>query len=224
MMLLGTALLYGLLGLGVGVLLSRTGRRLAHTRSTASDVSAAFDVGVLAPWPAVAAGAGFAALWLVYGSATTTLVLSLYFSIFLLIFVLDLAYRWIPNVVLLPATALAIAISLLTGQPPITSALLGGLVGFVWFFIMAVAYRGAMGAGDVKLAGVIGLITGFPGVVAALTIGIIIGGVAAALLLISRRKTRKSYIPYGPFLVTGALITLTFGAQISSRFAYLSGW
>jgi leader peptidase (prepilin peptidase) / N-methyltransferase len=62
-----------------------------------------------------------------------------------------------------------------------------------------------MGMGDVKLAGVIGLMTGYPVVVTALVAGIVLGGVAAAVLLIARRVGRKTPIAYAPYLALGAL-------------------
>ena len=62
-----------------------------------------------------------------------------------------------------------------------------------------------MGMGDVKLAGVIGLMVGYPLVLPALLGGIILGGLAAALLLITKRATRKTAIAYAPYLCVGAL-------------------
>ena len=65
-----------------------------------------------------------------------------------------------------------------------------------------------MGFGDVKLAGVIGLMLGYPFVVPALMVGIILGGLAALALLITRKAERKSYIAYAPYLALGALVVL----------------
>lgn len=219
------AWLYGCVGIVAGLLLGLirrwlllpSGRRLKpHLES--------IRLSRLDVLLAVTTGAGFAASWAEYGTSPQTVIMSTYFGIFLLILVLDITHRWIPNVLLLPAAVLALVISVLTGHPPLDKALLGGTAGFLWFYLMAVAYRGALGAGDVKLAGLIGLMTGFPGVFVALTIGIVIGGVTAALLLVFGWKTPKSYIPYAPFLVAGALVTLVFGTQILSQFARLSGW
>ncbi len=218
-----TAGLYGLLGVGVGVVLSLAGRRLVHTHITPHDRRATLDFRRTTMWLACASGAGFAGLWLRYGPSLPTLIVSAYFSVFLLILVLDLAYRWVPNMLLIPTTVFVLIVSTLTGQPSLLNSLAGGMTGFAWFYLIATAYRGALGAGDVKLAGVIGLITGFPGVLTALTIGILTGGIVAAVLLLSGRVTRKSYIPYAPFLVAGALVSLVFGTQISEGFASISG-
>ena len=71
-----------------------------------------------------------------------------------------------------------------------------------------------MGWGDVKLAGLIGLATGFPGSLVALLLAILSGGVLAAILLLCGFKKRKDRLPFGPFLSVGALIALIWGSQI----------
>jgi leader peptidase (prepilin peptidase)/N-methyltransferase len=92
--------------------------------------------------------------------------------------------------------------------PSLPSALLGGAAGLVGFFLIALLGRGKMGMGDVKLAGVIGLATGWPGVLYALVFGIVAGGLGAVLLILAGRAGRKSYIAYAPYLSLGALAVL----------------
>jgi leader peptidase (prepilin peptidase)/N-methyltransferase len=132
----------------------------------------------------------------------------LYAAFFVAVTVIDLETRRVLNVMLIPAAIVAAAISFLAAPPTPTSMLLGGALGFGLFFVLGILGRGALGFGDVKLAGVIGLITGFPGVLAALTAGAILGGVAAVALLLSRRATRKTKIAYAPYLAAGAMIAL----------------
>jgi len=71
-----------------------------------------------------------------------------------------------------------------------------------------------MGAGDVKLAAFIGLVVGFPNIIIALLFSTVAGGVVAAVLVILRIKTLKSYIPYGPFLVFGGILMTFFGPLV----------
>ncbi len=71
-----------------------------------------------------------------------------------------------------------------------------------------------MGWGDVKLAALIGLATGFPLVLVALVIGAIIGGLVAVALLIAKKRGRKEAIPFAPFLSLATLITLLWGSSI----------
>jgi leader peptidase (prepilin peptidase) / N-methyltransferase len=71
-----------------------------------------------------------------------------------------------------------------------------------------------MGWGDVKMAGLIGLMTGFPNAVVAVFGGIILGGLSAIALLLFKKRTRKEGIPFGPFLALGAIIALLYGNYI----------
>ena len=72
-----------------------------------------------------------------------------------------------------------------------------------------------MGWGDVKLAGLIGLATGFPGCLVALGLAIIGGGLLAIVLVALRRRSRWDVIPFGPFLCAGALLAMVWGEAIA---------
>ena len=71
--------------------------------------------------------------------------------------------------------------------------------------------RGGMGFGDIKLGFLLGLMTGFPLVIMAIIISWITGGVVAGALLALKLKSRKDAIPFAPFLVLGAWVTLVWG-------------
>jgi prepilin signal peptidase PulO-like enzyme (type II secretory pathway) len=91
------------------------------------------------------------------------------------------------------------------------------------FALLAAARRGALGMGDVKLAAMIGMMTGFPYVLQALTVGVMLGGLAAALALLTRMRRGKQYMPYAPYLVAGSLLTLLHGPGIADWYAGLMG-
>jgi leader peptidase (prepilin peptidase)/N-methyltransferase len=74
--------------------------------------------------------------------------------------------------------------------------------------LAGIAFVGQLGLGDVKLGAVLGLYTGWFGWGCALNgvlLGFVLGGVAAAALLIVRRAGRKSLVAFGPWLILGAL-------------------
>jgi leader peptidase (prepilin peptidase) / N-methyltransferase len=71
-----------------------------------------------------------------------------------------------------------------------------------------------MGAGDVKLAAVLGAVLGFPQIIAGLPIGFVIGGLAGMAVLALRVKGRKDTIPFGPSLIIGAALVLLGGAGV----------
>ncbi len=106
-------------------------------------------------------------------------------------------------------------------KPGIASAALGGAIGFVLFLLIAMVSRGGMGWGDVKLVALIGLATGFPLVFVAIIMGAILGGIVAAILMITKKKALKHAIPFGPFLALTAMVTLLWGADILSWYLNL---
>ena len=150
--------------------------------------------------------------WRFLGMPVQTAVACLYAAFLLTVAVIDLEHRRVLNVMLAPAAVGALLASLLPGPPSLLSAVVGGAAGFGLFFVIALVGRGKMGAGDVKLAGVIGLLLGFPAAITALVIGIFLGGAAAILLLITHRAGRKSSFAYAPYLALGALVMLLASA------------
>ena len=71
-----------------------------------------------------------------------------------------------------------------------------------------------MGFGDVKLAVLMGLLLGFPSILAALFLAFFFGAIISLILIAFYRKKIKSEVPFGPFLITGTFIALFYGSQI----------
>jgi prepilin signal peptidase PulO-like enzyme (type II secretory pathway) len=147
-------------------------------------------------------------------------------AVLLLVIVIDLEHRLILHVVTGPAAVgMALIGSLDPSRGP-AKTLLGGAVGFLavlvlfWlgglFARVVFRIRGQpieevpFGFGDVTLAGVVGLAVGYPGIIVALTLAILAGGLFSLgylLVMISRgRYVAFTPIPYSPFLVLGALV------------------
>jgi Flp pilus assembly protein protease CpaA len=137
-----------------------------------------------------------------------TVVLSIYCLIFALIIGIDLEQRLILNRVLIPAAAFALLAAPSLPEVGLLRAIAGGGTGFLLLLLVAALSRGGMGGGDVKLAGFLGLVTGFPDILASLAAGIFLGGATVVLLLLLRRVGPKDYVAYGPFLVAGAILRL----------------
>lgn len=156
----------------------------------------------------------FAFLYNRYGLTGHMLLLSVYMAILILITVIDLEHRLVLNRVIGPAILLALIAGPFTPDLNWKRMLVGGVVGFMSFYIVAVLRPGAMGAGDVKLAAFIGLITGFPVVILALFVTIFAGGLISLFLVVTRIRSMRDYIPYGPFLVVGGAFALLWGGPI----------
>jgi prepilin signal peptidase PulO-like enzyme (type II secretory pathway) len=78
----------------------------------------------------------------------------------------------------------------------------------------------AFGGGDVNLAGIVGFAVGWPGVILALMIAVLIGGIFSfgyiVVQLVRRRYVPYSAVPYGPFLVAGALAIYLYGKDFAA--------
>lgn len=174
----------------------------------------------------LACGGLFVAVALVYEDPWQAVLLAPFLALLAGISVIDLRHYRIPNRLVYPAVLLAgayVVVGDLAGAPlSATGAGIGLLVYGVGLLIVALIAPKGMGMGDVKLAGLIGLVLGavdLPLVAVAAGAGIMLGGVGAivALALGAGRKTR---IPYGPFMAGGAAIAVFVGDAIVD--AYLS--
>lgn len=102
-------------------------------------------------------------------------------------------------------------------------ALLGGATGFflsyLAFILGTLTYGpGALGTGDVTLSVFLGLILGLPYILLTLVLAVFLGAIVPVLLLLSRQISRRSYIPYGPFLTISGWFMLVWGNQIWQYF------
>ena len=93
---------------------------------------------------------------------------------------------------------------------------------FGFYFVLALVYPAGMGFGDVKLAGVLGLYLGWLGwgelVVAGASWASCSAASSAGLLMAVRRAGRKSQIPFGPFMLAGALVAILWGGALADLY------
>jgi prepilin signal peptidase PulO-like enzyme (type II secretory pathway) len=125
--------------------------------------------------------------------------------------VVDLEQRRIPNRIVLPATAVALAVQIVLdpGRAPELIAI--SLVSGLFFCLPLLVYSGGMGMGDVKLAVFLGAALG-QAVVLAIAVAVVSAFLAAvALLARDGAAARKSAIAFGPFLALGAAVAIFFG-------------
>lgn len=172
-------------------------------------------------WVELATAVIFALLCWHYGLSAELGVMIFYACLFIIIFVIDLEHSLILNKVVYPGIIVAFLLSLYPWPwfsesivMRVAYAALGGAIGFVIFLLIALVSRGGMGWGDVKLAALIGLATGFPLVFVAIIMAAILGGIVAVALLVAKKRNRREMIPFGPFLALAAMVTLLWGSNI----------
>jgi len=134
----------------------------------------------------------------------------------ILIFVYDLKHFIIPDKVLFPAIIISIIYHLSTNYRLLISSYFpSAFIASSFFLLIVLISRGKwMGLGDVKLAFLIGLLLGFPGTIVALFSAFLIGAIIGIGLMLMNKKTLKSEVPFGPFLITGIYIALFLGGNI----------
>jgi len=142
----------------------------------------------------------------------------LWCTVFVLVVVFDVKHRLILNRVTYPATVVALAVSPFSPGLTFPHALAGAVAVYVVFVVQSLFLGGSvLGMGDAKLGAVVGATTGLGldsrhlGAVYAVIAAVLIGGVAAAVLLVTRIRGLKDPIPYGPFLCAGAALIMYVG-------------
>ncbi len=121
-------------------------------------------------------------------------------GLLLAIAVTDWRTQRIPNGLTGALLAWAVVQALWRGQPDLRMLLTGAVAGGGLFWLLHRLGRGALGLGDVKLALAGGALLGWPAVLSALLGAVLMGGSAAAWLLLSGRAQRHERFAYGPYL------------------------
>jgi leader peptidase (prepilin peptidase)/N-methyltransferase len=137
--------------------------------------------------------------------------------------VIDWDTKRLPNALTLPsypvlAGLLLLAAGLDSDWAELVRALLGGLLLFIAYFLLALIYPAGMGLGDVKLSGVLGMALGWLGW-SALVVGslaaFVLASVVGLALMVGGRAGRRTLIPFGPFMLAGALVGMLWGEQVA---------
>lgn len=144
---------------------------------------------------------------------------------------IDIDVHRLPNALVLPSYPVMLVLLGLASANPgggadwaaLGRAALAGAVLFAFYGLLVVVYPRGMGLGDVKLAGVLGLALGWLGwgsLVVGAFAAFLIGGIFSIVLLATGRASRKTAIPFGPWMVLGAFVGIAVGEPLWS--AYLS--
>jgi leader peptidase (prepilin peptidase)/N-methyltransferase len=135
-------------------------------------------------------------------------------SMLVLVAVVDLEHRIVPNRVLAAAAAAGLVLWLLTDPGRVPENLIAGGAAGAALLIPALAYPKGMGMGDVKLAAILGLFLG-RSVAPALLAGFALGSLAGLAIIAARgASARRRTIPFAPYLAMGAVVGQLYGAEI----------
>jgi len=157
-------------------------------------------------------------LWF-FGPTGTAAAYGLLYSALLVVAGTDLSHKIIPNVITFPG----IVVGLISAATILPLGLMNGLIGLLvgggilWLLAWASPYlfgKEGMGGGDIKLLAMIGAFLGWKPVLMTIMVGSFLGSVVGITLIAARVIKREDYIPFGPFLVCGAVVALFFGQSI----------
>lgn len=178
-------------------------------------------------YPAVeaATGALFVAVALRFGLGWALPAYLYLAAIAVALAVIDIDTHRLPNAIVLPSYPVGVGLLALASWnpggpsdwPALGRALIGSAAMYAVYFLLTVVYPAGMGFGDVKLAGVAGLFLGWVGWGAVLVgwfSAFLLGGVFSIGLLVAGRASRKSGIPFGPWLLLGAAVGIVVGQPI----------
>ena len=166
----------------------------------------------------------FVIIFHLYGISITTLLLLILSIFFIIIFFIDLKHFIIPNVLTFPLMVIGFLKSFdpnlnQTIFPNYINSLIGGLFGYliIWsiiFLYKNIRKKEGMGLGDAKLMAVIGFWFGWISIPFTIFISSTVALVLVVPSLINQSRKMSSEIPFGPYIIIGCILYVTFANQI----------
>ncbi len=148
-----------------------------------------------------------------FGFSGHALVGLIFAPTLILLAVIDLDRRLIPDAIVLPALGAVLVLQIAFYPEHTLEWVLASLGAAVFFFLPLLIYPAGMGMGDVKLAALLGAALG-KSVAAAIFFAVLAGGAAALLVLgLEGIGARKNTIAFGPFLAVGGLVVFFLGGH-----------
>lgn len=156
-------------------------------------------------------------------------------SVLVVIFVTDLRYYIIPDKIVFPAIGIAFVYNLFSNfgnlnldifsnsgfrnldflpfaVHPFWGLIIAGVFASLFFLSLVIASKGRwMGLGDVKFAFLMGFVLGFPNIFVALFLSFTLGSIVGIMLIVARKKSFSSQLPFGVFLTLATFICLFWG-------------
>ena len=127
--------------------------------------------------------------------------------------ILDNGYRdWEQHVIfdrmLIPFAVLGLLFTLLSGG--LLNHILAAAAGGIVFLLLSILTKGGIGGGDIKLVAALGLWFGTEAPTHIAMTGLVLAGLVALVLLLTRQKGRLDYMAYGPYFALAAILTIIF--------------
>jgi leader peptidase (prepilin peptidase)/N-methyltransferase len=180
------------------------------------------------PLVEVANALGYLTILWYFGPTWTAALYALLFSALVVVTGTDLTHKMIPNVITLPGIAIGLIGAVTVLPVDWMNSVLGLTVGggLLWLLAWLSPYlfgKEGMGGGDIKLLAMIGAFLGWKPALLTIMIGSLTGSIIGVSLIALHIIKRDDYIPFGPFIVLGALLSLFFAQPLLDWYQGLLG-
>ncbi len=168
-------------------------------------------------------GLGFLAVFRVAPDLISGLVGCAFVALLVVVALVDLDHRIIPNSIVLFGTLVGLAAAMAV-SPGLGGAVLGALagggalLGVAWLYRLTTGVEG-MGAGDIKLMGMVGLFVGWQGALLTIFLGALAGTIVGLGIVAFRGGNRRTAVPFGTFLAPAAVAVWLAGEQVLQWYA-----
>lgn len=161
---------------------------------------------------------GILFLWcfIVLGASDFLIKALIYTSFLIIIAFIDYDHQLILDKVLVWFAGTGIMINIIIDAPPMWDTVAAAITGGTILLLIAILTKGGMGGGDIKFVAALGLWLGLKLTLLTIFLSFIIGGIGSLLLLAFKIKSRKDFIPFGPFISIAAFISMLYGTEIIS--------
>lgn len=156
----------------------------------------------------------FAALFWRFGFTADLLKYIFLISLLLILSVIDLDSKTIPNIFVIIIFAWALFWQTISPAISWADAALGLLAGGGITLLIALLSRGGMGGGDIKLLAALGFLAGWLDLLLIFFIAVLLGAIAGLAVMVIQKKSGKTAIPFGPFIAAAYTLVLFFGEMI----------
>lgn len=142
-------------------------------------------------------------------------------SLLVIITVSDITYMLIPNKIILFFLPFLIISRIISPLTPWYDMMFGAVVGYVIIALIIVLSRGGMGAGDMKLFFILGIVLGWKKVLFTLFLASLLGACIGLILHSLQKVARRQPIPFGPYIAVAAIISYFHGDALISAYLQL---
>lgn len=169
-------------------------------------------ISIIYPLVEIITGVLLTAVFVRFGLTLDFIIFATVAFALIVITAIDLEHKIIPDLITLPGIIFGlIAGTYLNG---LLDSITGLLIGGGLFYAIAVLSRGGMGGGDIKFIAAAGALLGWKKVLLVIFLGSLLGSIIGLLLMLFQGISRKSQIPFGPYLAAGTLAVIFAGDKL----------